>query len=184
MARPKQATIEDLYKVPGQAELVNGKIICFPSLGFLPSYANSHILSELNTYAHHVRSGYALGSTVAFIVDLPHRKIFCPDATYYTGKPTGMRFLEGAPVFAAEVRSEHDYGPKAEKAIADKRADYFTAGTQLVWDVDMLASDVIRAYKAGSPDFQVFRRGDIANAEPVVPGWTIMVDDLFPSYTE
>jgi hypothetical protein len=25
-----------------------------------------------------------------------------------------MRFLEGAPAFAAEVRSEHDYGPAAE----------------------------------------------------------------------
>lgn len=27
-----------------------------------------------------------------------------------------MRFLEGAPVFAVEVRSENDYGPVAERA--------------------------------------------------------------------
>src|SRR3712207_7434649 len=37
---------------------------------------------------------------------------------------TGMKFLEGAPVFAVEVRSEGDYGPAAEQAMAEKRADY------------------------------------------------------------
>ncbi len=26
----------------------------------------------------------------------------------------------------------------------------------------------------------VYRRGEIAEAEPAVPGWTIAVDDLFP----
>lgn len=30
-----------------------------------------------------------------------------------------MRFLEGAPAFAVEVRSENDYGPAAEREIAD-----------------------------------------------------------------
>jgi len=28
---------------------------------------------------------------------------------------TGMRFPEGAPIFAVEVRSENDYGPAAER---------------------------------------------------------------------
>jgi Uma2 family endonuclease len=185
VAQARQNTIEDLYKVPGQAELVNGKIIRFPPLGFLPNYAISQIISELAVYARHVHSGYALGSTVAFIVDVPNRKSFCPDAAYYAGTPTGMKFPEGAPAFAVEVRHDTEYGPKAEKAIADKRADYFAAGTQIVWDVDMLSVDIIRAYKTDSPEtFQVFRRGDIADAEPTVPGWTITVDDLFPSYSE
>jgi len=33
-----------------------------------------------------------------------------------------MRFPEGAPVFAVEVRSENDYGPAAERAMAKRRA--------------------------------------------------------------
>ncbi|MGL4609369.1 MAG: hypothetical protein ACRCYY_06740 [Trueperaceae bacterium] len=98
-------------------------------------------------------------------------------------KTTGMKFIEGAPIFAVEVRSDNDYGLKAEKAIADKRADYFAAGTQIVWDVDMLSSDVIRSYTAEKLDmFKMFRRGDIANAEPLLSGWTLAVDDLFPYY--
>lgn len=30
---------------------------------------------------------------------------------------------------AVEVRSEGDYGPLAEEKVAEKRADYFAAGT-------------------------------------------------------
>ncbi len=47
-----------------------------------------------------------------------------------------MEFLEGAPIFAVEVRSENDDGPAAERAMAQKRADYFACGTLVVWDVN------------------------------------------------
>lgn len=91
-----------------------------------------------------------------------------------------MKFLEGAPVFAVEVRSEGDSGPAAEREMAAKRADYFAAGTLVVWDVDLLSPDVVRVYRAAAPDAPtVYRRGDVAEAEPAVPGWTMPVDDLF-----
>jgi Uma2 family endonuclease len=78
------------------------------------------------------------------------------------------------------VRSKGDYGPQAEEALAAKRADYFAAGTQVVWDVDLLAADVVRLYRAGSPLAPVvFRRGEQADAEPAVPGWRMPVDELF-----
>jgi Uma2 family endonuclease len=185
MATTKQATIADLYKEPGKAEIVEGRIVRFMATGFLPGYAANRISFSLTAYALQTRRGYAMGDNVGFVVDLPNRKSFSPDASFYVGKTTGMKFIEGAPVFAVEVRSDNDYGPKAEKAIADKRTDYFAAGTQIVWDVDMLSSDVIRAYSAENPEaFKIFRRGDIANAEGVIPGWTLSVDDLFPYYTE
>src|SRR5213078_1776946 len=47
-------------------------------------------------------------------------------------------------VLAVEVRSKSDYGPKAERAMAAKRAEYFAARTQVVWDVDLLGADVVR----------------------------------------
>jgi Uma2 family endonuclease len=91
-----------------------------------------------------------------------------------------MRFLNGAPVFAVEVRSEHDYGPAAERDMALKRADYFACGTLVVWDVDLQSPDVVKSYRASDPDNPViFRRGQMADAEPAVPGWTMPVDGLF-----
>lgn len=61
-----------------------------------------------------------------------------------------------------------------------KRTDYFACGTLVVWDVDLLSLDVIKAYRASDPDNPTsYRRGDIAKAEPAVPEWRMPVDDLF-----
>jgi len=95
--------------------------------------------------------------------------LLVPDAAWFTGTPTGMRFLEEA--HAAEVRSEGDYGPLAERRIAEKRRDYFAAGTLCVWDVDILGRDIIKSYHSNDPDTPiVFRRGDLADAGDAVPG--------------
>src|SRR5204863_7857407 len=109
------------------------------------------------------------------------RESFTPDASYYIGpRPANrMRFTEGAPTFAVEVRSENDYSPAAEQEMAAKRADYFAAGTLIVWDVDPLG-EWIRAYTAIDPTQpRIFRRGDLADAEPALPGWRLAVDELF-----
>lgn len=90
-----------------------------------------------------------------------------------------MRFVEGAPVFAAEVRSEGDYGPAAEEQMVLKRADYFAAGTLVVWDVDLLGPEVVRSYRANEPEPRVFRRGEVTDAEPAVLEWRMLVDELF-----
>lgn len=91
-----------------------------------------------------------------------------------------MKFLEGAPVFAVEVRSENDYGRGAEKKMAEKRADYFAAGTEVVRDVDLQSDDIIRAYHRSDPALpRIYHRGEIAEAETAVPGWTFPVDELF-----
>jgi len=148
--------------------------------GGLPGYAGGEIFASLREYARRTRSGVAFPDNVGFTVDLPNRQSFSPDAAFYTGPAPGMRFPAGAPVFAVEVRSQNDYGPEAECALAEKRADYFSAGTEVVWDVDLLGSEVIRSYRAVSPDQPVvFRRGELANAEPALPGWALAVDDLF-----
>lgn len=187
MTETKRTTTDDLARVAehGKAELIDGAIVMMSPIGFLPSYVAGEIYASLRAYARRTRAGYAIGDNAGFIVDLPHRGSFSPDAAFYTGKPTGMRFLEGAPAFAVEVRSEHDYRRVAEREMADKRADYFAAGTRVVWDVDVLSDDVIRVYHAEQPTQPaIYRRGDLAEAEPAVPGWSIRVDDLFPYYID
>ena len=175
-----RATIEDLYKVEGKAELVNGEIVHMPPTGDDPGYAGDEIYVSLRKYAKRLKRGRAFADNKGFHVHLPHRESFSPDAAYHVGPRTGMRFLEGAPIFAVEVRSEYDYGPAAERTIAEKRADYFACGTLVVWDVDLLSEDVIKSYKASAPEHPViFRRGETADAEPAVPGWRMLVNDLF-----
>lgn len=153
-----------------------------PPTGYLPGYAASEILISLRMHERANKNGYAIGDNVGFRVNLPHRESFSPDAAWYMGQTTGMQFLEGAPAFAVEVRSEGDYGRPAVQELAEKRRDYFAAGTLCVWDVDMLSPDVIKAYHADRPSNPViFRRGDIADAGQAVSGWSMPVDDLFPA---
>jgi len=43
----------------------------------------------------------------------------------------------------------------------------------------MLREHVIRVYRASDPDNPaIYRPGDIAEAEPAVPGWRMAVDEL------
>jgi len=182
MATKPKATIEDLYRVPGdtKAELVDGKLVLMAPTGFLPSRASLNIAASLREYELRTNAGYAFADNAGFKVNLPDRESFSPDAAFYTGKHTGMRFLEGAPIFAVEIRIESDYGPAAERALAAKRADYFAAGTLVVWDVDLLGNDTIKVYRASAPDQPTtYRRGEIAEAEPALPGWSMPVDNLF-----
>jgi Uma2 family endonuclease len=182
METKTEATVDDLYNIPedGKAELVNGEIVLMSPTGGLPGYAAAEIFVSLREYARHANYGYAIPDNVGFVVDLPHRKSFSPDAAFYTGDLT-MKFLRGAPLFAVEVRSEGNYGPAAEQEMPAKRADYFAAGTLVVWDVDLLDADVVRVYRANHPDEPtIYRRGQLAEAEPAVPGWTMPVDQLFP----
>ncbi len=179
-----EATIEDLYKVPGKAELVNGEIVHMSPTGGIPGFAGDIITSRLLEYGVQTKSGFAVGDNKAFIVNLPHRKSFSPDVAFHTGKMT-PRFYEGAPAFAVEVRSEGDYVPAAERKIKAKIQDYFDAGARVVWDVDVLRESVVRVYRADDPaEPTVYHRGELADAEPAVPGWTIAVDDLFYQATE
>ena len=158
-----QASAADLYaalhRIDGKAEIVAGKIVLMSPTGDLPSRAAAAIYRGLWDYERRTRSGRAYADNTGFLVDLPHRKSFSPDASFYIGPPTGPKFLQGAPIFAAEVRSEDDYGPVALEAMAAKRADYFAAGTQVVWDVDVLREGLIRIYHAAAQEAPtVYRR--------------------------
>ncbi len=180
MSTKVEATIDDLYRVSGKAELVDGEIVRMSPTGDEPNYAAGEIFASLREHARHTQSGRAVTDNAAFRVNLVRRKSLSPDAAFYTGPPAGMKFFERAPVFAVEVRSENDYGPKAERRMARKRVDYFAAGTQIVWDVDLLSDDVVKAYYADDSEHpRIYRRGDIADAEPAVPGWRMPVSDLF-----
>ena len=176
-----RATIEDLYRVDGKAELVDGEIVHMAPTGDDPVQASAEVYVALRQYARETNRGLAVPDNAGFHVQLPQRQSFSPDAAYYTGPRTRMKFYEGAPVFAVEVRSEGDYGPQAERAMEQKRADYFEAGTLIVWDVDLLAEEfVVKVYRASDPQNPTgYRRGEIAEAEPAVPGWKMPVDSLF-----
>jgi Uma2 family endonuclease len=177
----QRATLEDLARTRGKAELVNGEIVAMPPAGPIHGRAGTNIFNSLLAYEEQVGGGFAMPDNVGFVVDLPHRESFSPDAAFCRGQlPETNDFLRGAPVFAVEIRSQEDYGPAVERELAAKRADYFACGTLVVWDIDLLREELVRVYRADKPDEPtIYRRKSLAEAEPAVPGWKMAVDKIF-----
>ena len=178
------ATLDDLYRVDGKAELINGRIVRLMPSGDAPNSAAFEIAVSLRDYARRAGTGAAYTDGIGFALKRPlasGRQSFSPDVAFHTGpRPQNrMKFIDGSPTFAVEVRSENDYGNAAEIAMAAKRADYLAAGTLAVWDVDPVARRVT-VYR-GDPDVPaaVYVAGQQAEAEPAVPGWRMAVDDIF-----
>ncbi len=180
MVSQREATIEDLYHVPddGKYELVDGRLVHMSPPGARPGHVALKIAVQLERYETDTGRGRAFGDNAGFIVNLPRRRSFSPDAAYaYDVEIDTDDFVEGAPIFAVEVRSKGGYGRAMDAEYAAKRADYFAAGTQVVWDVNP-RTHVIEKYLSGDAP-TVFRAGDMAGAEPALPGWRVAVDDLF-----
>ena len=174
------ATLDDLRRVREKAELVNGEIVRMTPAGGRHGFASGEIFASLRAHAQRTGRGHAVGDNIGFRVNLPNRQSFSPDAAFYLG-PLSDDFLDGAPIFAVEIRSKDDYGPAAEARLAAKRADYFAAGTLVVWDVDLQRARAVLVFRATSPATPSrHERGETADAEPAVPGWSMPVDDLFP----
>jgi Uma2 family endonuclease len=177
------ATLDDLARVTDKAELIDGRIVLLMPTGRKPGRVAGRIYRSLDDYATQTGRGEAYPDNVGFAVPrlANGREAFAPDASYHLGPfpADPMRFLEGPPTLAVEVRSENDHTPSAQAELAAKRADYFEAGTRIVWDVDPIA-ECIHIYRAETPDQPTtFRRGQAAGAEPLLPGWRVDVDWIF-----
>jgi len=178
------ATLDDLARTEGKAELVAGRIVHFMPSGDALTEAAFEIAVHLREYARQRGRGVAFPDGIGYAMKTPlpnGRQSFSPDASYYDGpRPKNrMRFIEGVPTLAVEVRSENDYGSSAETAQAAKRADYFAAGTLVVWDVDPIARTV-SVYRSDAPTVPVvYGPGQSAEAEPALPGWRLPLVEIF-----
>jgi len=178
-----RATVQDLFRTDAKAELIGGKIVDVMPTGIRPNEVAGNIYVSLRGHTRKTKKGKAFTDNIGYTVPelASGRESFSPDASYYDGLlPIDlMRFVVGTPQFAAEVRSESDYGDAAEIELAAKRHDYFEAGTLVVWDVDPKA-EVIWSYHRDRPDQPTrFEKNQVADAEPAVPGWRIAAAEVF-----
>jgi Uma2 family endonuclease len=89
-----RASIEDLYRVPenAKAEVVNGELVLMSPTGSRPGRAATRIATSLSNHEDSIGGGHAFGDNVGFLVDLPDRDSFSPDAAWYVGEIESMEF--------------------------------------------------------------------------------------------
>ena len=85
MTTKARATIEDLYKAPGKAEIISGEVVLMSPTGAAPNYAAGEIFVSLREHARRTKTGRAVTDNAGFRVNLPNRDSFSPDAAFYTG---------------------------------------------------------------------------------------------------
>lgn len=106
----KKATLADLARVPGKAELIGGRIIHFMPTGFRPNRIAGVLFVSLENHTRVAGRGIAFTDNVGYAVPelASGRESFSPDTSSHDGPPPpdGMDFILGSPTFAVEVRSE------------------------------------------------------------------------------
>src|SRR5439155_21266318 len=82
-----RATLDDLYREEGKAELIGGRIIRYMASGDLPSVVAGEIFVSLRWHAKTAGQGVAYPDGIGYAVpELPSgRESFSPDASYYIG---------------------------------------------------------------------------------------------------
>jgi hypothetical protein len=66
--------------IDGRAEIVGGEVVLVSPTGGLPSRAAAAVYRSLWAHERLTGSGWAYTGNVGFLVDLPDRKSFSPDA--------------------------------------------------------------------------------------------------------
>ena len=71
MKTREKATIEDLYKIDGKAEIVNGRIVRMPPTGDDPGYAGDRVFISLDNYAEQTGAGRAVSHHASLLLVRP-----------------------------------------------------------------------------------------------------------------
>ena len=79
MALKHKAEVE----IPVKKAIVNGELVLMSPTGGVPGRASGEIYVSLREYERRMRNGYAFPDNVGFIVNLPNRRSFSPDAAFW-----------------------------------------------------------------------------------------------------
>ena len=133
--------------------MVAGHIIMLEPTGVGASLAAGEILFSLSQHKQATGRGKVFMGRVGYAIPrLPSgRESFSPNTSYYDGPRPDNKwdFLPGPPTLAVEVRDE--FAPLSDSDRAAKRADYFAAGTLVVWDVDP-DTETVHVYRPEAPE--------------------------------
>jgi Uma2 family endonuclease len=177
---PGTATVQDVIAIHQQegklCELVEG-VLLEKTVGFIESGLAGFLIGVLNAFVLPRNLGVVTGE--AGTVELTAGLVRIPDVAFTSWDRLPGRRYPAAPVprlapnLAVEVLSRSN----TPDEMAVKRQDYFTAGVQLVWEIDPQAR-VVRVYT--SPD-QATTLGptDTLDGGVVLPGFSLKVQQLF-----
>ena len=165
-------TDDELY------EVVNGERVVKP-MGTYENVLAGDLHGHLRDYARASRNGRAAIEVLFDLPDMANDRR--PDVSFVSfdrwpearGIPQTNAWAV-APDLAVEVVSTND----DFRDVLGRVSEYFRAGVRLVWLV-VPDEELVYSYTARTA-VRIFARGDDLTGDPVVPGFRLAVNDLFP----
>lgn len=166
---------DDRFK---KSELVKGELMAMSPTGFEHGIVSARIAQILNDFVRARGLGYICGAETGFILQRNPDTVRAPDVAFVCKEkvpapPLPTTFAEFAPDLAVEVVSPADRSDEIEQKISD----YLEAGTRLVWVV-YPKTKTVYVYRAGRA-VQRLSAGDMLSGEEVLPGFSVMISELF-----
>ena len=158
-------------------ELIDGTLVAKP-MGFAGSEIAIQIAFLIKGHVQPRRLGRVAGADGT--VRLRPRRVRIPDVGFYAyaSLPGGVMPAGPMPDVAPDLAVEVLSASNTRREMQIKRADYFAAGTRLVWEVDPPARAVDVYTTADGPPVRL-TDADTISAEIVLPGFAVPVAELF-----
>ena len=172
-------TVDELPDIPDCYELVDGELIMMMSpAGWLHGHLVMKIGAVLGTYVEEKKLGMAFGEQTGFILTRNPDTVRAPDAAFVREARIPRErsltdYFPGAPDLAVEVLSPSNRA----SAMKRKLAQYFDAGTRLVWVVDP-KTRLMTVHAPGRKP-AILHETDTLDGEDVLPGFHYSIAKLF-----
>lgn len=178
-AAARHMTADDLLRMPDdgfRTELVRGKLVQRPYIGFDYGVLGSRIWGRLSLHINAHELGESPSSKVGFQFADDHVRmasITFIRAERFDGLGEMPGYFPGAPDLAIELVTPSE----TEEYLAVKIRDFLEAGTQAF--IEFHAYD--RAFVVHRPDPEpaILTEADTLEAPDIIPGWSLPVADIF-----
>ena len=176
----KLMTAEELLEMPDDGfryELVRGELVKMPPAGHMPAFYEQNIGGELRAYVKANRLGRVYGASGGFRLETNPDTVLEPDAAFVRQERVeavgdGDGFFPGPPDLAIEVISPSDRLTE----VSDKVAEWLAAGVLMV----VVVNPRNRTVQPHTPDgVTELTEADTLDGGDVVPGWRLLVADIF-----
>jgi len=177
---PGTATKDDLIRVSelgdGIYELIDGTLMRKP-VGYGEGYLGGIFFELLSVFTWAQRLGHVIGEATQ--LEYFGGQFMAADVAYisFDRLPGRTRPTEPIPALAPNLIVEVLSPGNTAAEMRRKRQEYFRSGVEVVWEVEPDLR-IVNIY-SDVDVFETFTRTDTISADPVVPGFTLSLPDLF-----
>lgn len=182
-------TVKDLEKLNSllssqhldyQMELVDGKIIVMGPSDIYSSEVGARLIRFLGNWIDPRRLGRVFNSSGGFI--LPNTNVNAPDVSFVSSerlRKSPRYFAQMLPDLTVEIKSQSDH----IKPLEEKILQFLALGIEIGMLIDPDKETVTIYYRSGQQP-AVLGNGDTITLPELLPGWSVLVSDLWPPVFE